>query len=250
MGQVKSSDSLPDTVETLQDEMCRQARVISEVASLTYDDFQAYLIQLNELASQCADKNGKRMVFAIKKGTDSSVLWKGTVKIACVKFHPMTEGIETCRYLTIVEFLKVFHSLQNQLIAAQQSVQSESASIHQNSDGSTSGNMSLNARKMLTPSVLLAEVDNVTNINAVDKSNVCCICWERKQNVMLPCAHSYCLPCIEQWNVSHKTCPICREQLDSTDDTWVLSEVPGSQEINDAICSTLMDLTSPSSSSR
>lgn len=49
MGQVKSSDSLPDTVETLQDEMCRQARVISEVASLTYDDFQAYLIQLNEL---------------------------------------------------------------------------------------------------------------------------------------------------------------------------------------------------------
>lgn len=27
----------------------------------------------------------------------------------------------------------------------------------------------------------------------------CCICMENRPEVSLPCAHSYCLPCIEQW---------------------------------------------------
>jgi hypothetical protein len=40
--------------------------------------------------------------------------------------------------------------------------------------------------------------------NSLDE---CCICLERKPDVILPCTHSYCLPCIEQWNVDHKTCP-------------------------------------------
>lgn len=30
-------------------------------------------------------------------------------------------------------------------------------------------------------------------------ANECCICMERKPEVSLPCAHSYCLACIEQW---------------------------------------------------
>ena len=27
----------------------------------------------------------------------------------------------------------------------------------------------------------------------------CIICLERRPDVILPCAHAYCLPCIEQW---------------------------------------------------
>lgn len=32
--------------------------------------------------------------------------------------------------------------------------------------------------------------------------NECVICFERKPEVTLPCAHSYCTPCIEEWYVS------------------------------------------------
>ena len=27
----------------------------------------------------------------------------------------------------------------------------------------------------------------------------CVICLERRPEVLLPCAHAYCVPCIEQW---------------------------------------------------
>ena len=75
--------------------------------------------------------------------------------------------------------------------------------------------------------------------NSLDE---CCICLERKPDVILPCTHSYCLPCIEQWNVDHKTCPVCRETLETTDDGWVISEGPNSLEITTEIQKSLMDL--------
>ena len=78
----------------------------------------------------------------------------------------------------------------------------------------------------------------------IDPSSLdeCCICLERKPDVILPCTHSYCLPCIEQWNVDHKTCPVCRETLNSTDDGWVISEGPDSLDIATEIQKSLMNL--------
>lgn len=64
-------------------------------------------------------------MFAVKKGTDSTVLWKGTVKIACVKLDPQTKVIESYRLLNLNQFLKVFKTLQCQLTAALQSSQNE-----------------------------------------------------------------------------------------------------------------------------
>ncbi|CAL4070105.1 unnamed protein product, partial [Meganyctiphanes norvegica] len=95
----------------------------------------------------------------------------------------------------------------------------------------------------------------------------CVICLERRPDVILPCAHAYCLPCIEQWweysnppsqectsssssaasivyamNVVDKTCPVCRESLKTTDDTWVLSEVPDNDQVNEEIRRALIGL--------
>ena len=39
----------------------------------------------NLIFSHFLDANGKQLVFAVKKGTDSTALWKGTVRVACVK---------------------------------------------------------------------------------------------------------------------------------------------------------------------
>ena len=62
-------------------------------------------------------------------------------------------------------------------------------------------------------------------------------------DTILPCAHSYCLPCIEQWNVDHKTCPVCRETLASTNEGWVISDGPDALEIATDIQKALMNLT-------
>lgn len=241
MGQSTSSDNvIPETVENIQEEICRHARVLSEIASLNYEDFQTCLGKLNTLSRQCTDSNGKQLVFAVKKGTDSTLLWKGTVRIACVKLDPITKKVETYRLLNLSEFLRVFKTLQCQLAAAQQSSHTESTA-----EASSS---SAEAKKLLTATMLLDEVDHATGCysGAGERLTECCICLERKPDVMLPCAHSYCMPCIEQWNVNNKTCPICRETLDSTDDTWVISEVPGSHEISEEIFCSLMDLAASS----
>ena len=58
---------------------------------------------------RCTDCNNKQLVFVVKKGTDSTLLWKGTVRIACVKVDLVTRKVETHRLLNLSEFLKVSH---------------------------------------------------------------------------------------------------------------------------------------------
>lgn len=54
------------------------------------------------------DPAGKQLFFNVKKGSDSSILWKGTVKIACLKYDPTTnETMKCCRLLNLLEFVKV-----------------------------------------------------------------------------------------------------------------------------------------------
>ncbi|XP_049535226.1 RING finger protein 141-like [Anopheles darlingi] len=329
MGSQASSISqriLPhDTMDSLQFEIKKQVHIYSEINNLAYDDFQKCLADLNRLARKCLDTDGKQLVFAVKKGTDNSILWKRTVRIACVKIHPETRKIDCYKLLTLQQFLQVFRTIQNHLHAM---VTVESQRIHsptkspgtktETVDGASSrlsmasngssrdsvvgsndesarqqGNMNQSGSSgpaeggstsasgvhsthslssisssstssvafifpdaaIATTSMLMAQVDAVTatvtgavhSTNDGDdgpvEQNECCICLERKPEVSLPCAHSYCMPCIEQWNIHQKTCPICDEELATTDDTWVLSEMPEADEVNEAICAMLMKLS-------
>lgn len=56
------------------------------------------------------DADGKVMVFAVKKGSDSTILWRGTVRIACIKIDMSTNKIDTYRLLNLGQFLKVISS--------------------------------------------------------------------------------------------------------------------------------------------
>lgn len=85
--------------------------------------------------------------------------------------------------------------------------------------------------------------NNEATKSSLEPFNECCICLERKPDILLPCAHPYCCPCIEQWNVNNKNCPTCLQELSSTDDTWVLSDLPKVDEINHEICAELMNLS-------
>ena len=62
---------------------------------------------LFDRSKQCTDSSGRQLIFAVKKGTDSTLLWKGTVRIACVKIDPITKKVDTYRLLNLSEFLRV-----------------------------------------------------------------------------------------------------------------------------------------------
>ncbi|KRT82390.1 zinc finger protein [Oryctes borbonicus] len=193
-----------------------------EIFELNYDEFLKKLGELNKLSKKYLDTSGKQLLFAVKKGTDSTVFWKASVQIACIKIDPQTSTLNTYRLLNLREFLQVFKTLKCQYSAVQQSEKANAST-----------------------SKLFEDLDKVDKDDSIglDPKTVCCICFDRKTEVLLPCTHSYCLICIEEWNEDHDTCPVCRENLDSTDDTWVLSEVPEAEEISDEIRKTLMHLT-------
>lgn len=182
---------------------------------------------------KCVDSQGNQLVFAVKRGSDSSLLWKATVRIACVKVAVESRSIESYKLLNLKDFLTVFRTFQSHvetLIAVED-----------------------REERNRTASMIMHEVETITQAesspagtNAQESVNECCICLDRKPEVLLPCAHTYCVPCIEQWNVNNKFCPICQEELTSTDDTWVLSEIPPSQEVSEQICNELMKLAKES----
>ncbi|XP_055610633.1 RING finger protein 141-like [Uranotaenia lowii] len=267
-----------DTVDSLQFEIKKQAQIFSEIGTLSYADFEKCLAELNSLSRKCLDPNGKQLVFAVKKGTDSSVLWKGTVRIACVKVDPTTKKVECYKLLNLKQFLQVFRTFQTNLHAMvtveTQRIRSPTASpSHSGGSGSggrlgscsSSGAGSFekpdsspsngSTQSFVFPTANPTASILMEHVNAISgggcyleggagmECNECCICLERKPEVSLPCAHSYCTPCIEQWNIHNKKCPICNEELSSTDDTWILSEMPEAEEISEEICATLMKLS-------
>lgn len=121
-------------------------------------------------------------MFAVKKGTDGTLFWKATVQIACVKLDATSNKIATFRLLNLREFVQVFDTLKCQYSAVLQSKSDKE-----------------DAAK-ITASAILGEVDVASKANCLDSSpSECVICFERKPNVLLPCAHSYCLQCIEEW---------------------------------------------------
>ncbi|XP_053950245.1 RING finger protein 141-like [Anastrepha ludens] len=266
MGQVQSiSDcTIPDTVDAVHMQVVRHAKVLSEINSLSYEDFKACLDSLNALSRKCIDPNGKQLVFLVKRGTDTSLLWKATVKIACIKVDPATRKIDSYKFLNLKQFLCVFRTFQSHLeslVSSENQVDSRRSSLSQTpNDDDTTGASSVGGSNFITASILMERVNSLVNNRHGSSSETssglnsptscshvahvdeCSICLDRRTEVILPCMHSFCTPCIEQWNVNNKTCPICSETLDSTDETWVMPDIPGVEEINEKICAEFMNL--------
>jgi len=255
-GDLKSRGSL---TTSLQGEVFRQTRTLQRLAGLTYDQFLGYIKELNEISSHFLDSNGKQLVFAVKKGSDSTLLWKATVRVACVKIDVSSKDIESYQALNLRQFTQVYDRLKNQLAAIDSIAESTAAAAGSQDEARAAlKNISLeitdlgttllqNQKRDLDDSGSTVEVGAAGGVSPSKKAasipDECIICLERRPDTILPCAHSYCLPCIEQWNVDHKTCPVCRETLTSTNDGWVISDGPDALEIATDIQKALMNLT-------
>lgn len=121
MGQQQSSSSnenfIPQTIKTIHYEVATHIKTITEISTITYEDFQKCLSALNELSKNCIDSNGNQLIFAIKKGSDSSLLWKATVRIATVRVDSTTRKIKSYRLLNLKEFLCVSKTFESHLQA-------------------------------------------------------------------------------------------------------------------------------------
>ncbi|XP_018332005.1 RING finger protein 141-like [Agrilus planipennis] len=216
----------PSFLEELKKDECTGTLLSAEIRNLSHEQFMNYIGELNVLSKKYEDSNGKRLVFAVKQNTDTSIFWKATVQIACVKLDAKCSQVESFRLMNLPEFIKVFKTLKCQYLT-----ETESKKLQENLEAST---LFSNIEEAMKHNKNRANLENL---------NECCICLERVPETLLPCTHSYCSKCIEEWSDNHDTCPICREKLKSSDDTWVLSEVPKAEEISEEIRSNLMSLT-------
>lgn len=72
-----------------------------QISATSYPAFLASVQELNAISDHFLDSNGKQLVFAVKKGTDSTILWKATVRVAAVKVDAATKAIDSYRCLSL-----------------------------------------------------------------------------------------------------------------------------------------------------
>lgn len=71
--------------------------------------------------------------------------------------------------------------------------------------------------------------------------DLCCVCLDRLPQVSLPCAHSFCPLCIQEWQLRSNSCPLCREES-TVDEQWLLEEAPDLTEMERELRMTLTNL--------
>lgn len=249
--------------------ICKRVDVVAD--KLACDDSHfLFMLHFSNRSRKCLDSNGKITIFAVKKDSDQTFLWKATIRIACVKCDPQSNKIESYKLINLKQFLKVFNTFQSHLevmssceeqndkvcFTAQTKCDNISSTILERWHFFFLFHILLFWRRqarqlstLLTNVTELSPIEEQARCDANRDVTECCICLDRKPDLILPCTHVFCSACIEKWNATHKKCPICQEKLNSTDDSWVLSELPRTDEVNDKILTELMDLTKPSDKS-
>lgn len=84
-------------------------------------------------------------------------------------------------FITVSIDMQVYKSISSQFAVAKENAMSNPSTSDRSSD-----------LKQLTTSMVLRHVDVADQVE-------CCICLERRPDMLLPCAHAYCRLCIDQW---------------------------------------------------
>lgn len=234
MGQSLTSD-LATHFENFKDDFVKETFLIKELVGLCYSDFLGMVKELNTICCGTVDCNGRTLLFVIKGGTDSTLLWRQTVQIACVRVIKENKKVEDYKLLNLRQFLQAYKTVLYHINCMSSTDTSSELSASADCASKTL------KRNPISTSMILNEIGTSDSATELEE---CIICMERKPEVSLPCAHSYCLFCIEQWQVSSKTCPVCRESIENSNDTWVIPDIPESSEVNAELLKTLEVLTS------
>ncbi|KAK3101237.1 hypothetical protein FSP39_002026 [Pinctada imbricata] len=217
MGQGKSLPDPEHAFDVVHGKLKSQLHIIRRLAALNYAEFKQSVEELNKITSTFSDQRGKQLKFFIKEGTDSTIFWKPTVRIGCEKVNTRLQCIESTCLLNLKQYIVVYKEITDQV---------ENLSTMRNEEHPQSS-----LRMDICASAIFENLNIEPGMDSLESiDSECCICMENKSEVILPCTHQFCESCIDRWNVTSKTCPICRAKVNSTDDTWVLTEKPDNTE--------------------
>ncbi|XP_023210678.1 RING finger protein 141-like [Centruroides sculpturatus] len=226
-------------IEKVSEDFYLQSVMKIDLSSLTYREFLLRIYELNVITQPMSSKIGKKFVFAPIKDTESSFFWKAAIRIGCLRINSSTNRIESYRILTLPQFVHTYQALMYQHFASKLPPTKYMNKKINRKKSKKEG--SKNKEALLTMKVCnrFGEIEKI-------KSDLeeCCICMDKKPNIMLPCTHCFCLPCIETWKASRKNCPLCREETsENLEETWIIAEAPDPSEIDSELQKTLLNLT-------
>ncbi|GIY20993.1 RING finger protein 141 [Caerostris darwini] len=246
--------TLSNHLEELKDDVVKEAHILKEVIDITHEEFEEKVRIANKICRKVKACEGRHLKFFVKKGSDATFFWKQTVRIVCMRVNITDDSaalfcdesideeslnnvlattdreIEVHKLLGLRQFLLAFNMITYHFNCMQADERTEEERKNE-----------YLSVKPISTSMILDKIMN--EAEAETESEECIICMERKPEITLPCAHAYCLFCIEQWNVSNRTCPVCRAAMENTDDSWVTPEIPNRSEVNAEIQKALTVLT-------
>uniref|UniRef100_A0A0R3RXQ5 RING finger protein 141 n=1 Tax=Elaeophora elaphi TaxID=1147741 RepID=A0A0R3RXQ5_9BILA len=187
----------------------RKSRNTIRILSMTWAQFVKLIYDLNDRCANFVDSDGRHLFFAIKKGSANTMLWKVTVRICTLKMN--ARSVDSYRVFTFEQFLSLQKSLYYLLKDA----------------------VNLTNEPLFQGRVLNACIDRILDMSE------CLICMERRPDIVLPCVHTFCSMCIEQWKgMSKDWCPLCRYPLQlNGSDTWVIPDVIEGDELKNYLMS-------------
>lgn len=219
-------------MERLQSEF----RTLREVSSLTYEQLEVEIVELNRLCRIQLAGQASQLLFVIRRPPQQlSLLWKALVRVECRKLESATNRLLDARVLSLRQLLSLKRDLRTLS-------QLPGGAVAANSEGPVTD---------FTASVVIdcLRRDEVHEVKmsggAPTDLEECCICMDRQADVLLECAHAYCQPCIQRWldggagglrlaatlsgaaaaATCGGTCPVCRTLVNSTDG-WVIAAPP------------------------
>ncbi|XP_078333241.1 RING finger protein 141-like isoform X3 [Crassostrea virginica] len=222
MGQGNSLPNPEHTFGMVHSKLRSHLTILKCLANLTYPDFLRSVQELNSLTSTFCDRRGKQLIFSVENGTHSTFFWKTTVRIACQKVNTHVNMVESQRRLNLKQYIILYREISDQV-------------ANLNAMAEEKGHLS-----SLPSSICASAIFD--GVGHEYDENECCICMEHRSEIILPCTHQFCEGCIDTWNVTSKTCPICRERVESTDETWVLTEKPDDLEYETEVKGYLVSL--------
>ncbi|KAK6972769.1 RING finger protein 141, partial [Biomphalaria glabrata] len=217
MGQATSSIPSESDLGQFNNKLVTHFNIIKSLATVSHKDIVDCIEQLNTVTKSFTDRAGKQLRFLIQEGTDTTFIWKGTIRICCLKINTSNSEIESKRLLTLRQFVATYKEIIDQVSAL--STADKIDALQPSSS---------NLDEMTTSAIFSAEKKPDTE----EPINECCVCMDRRACVALSCCHEFCEICIDNWtrDERHSNCPMCRTHVSGSDDTWVM---PRKSDTND-----------------
>lgn len=203
----RSFGSLANEFDFIHHQIRRHSLTLRQLTMLTYDDLQSKINELNNLSSKFVDCNGKQLTFELKDGGGEApvMLWKGLIRIRCMKINPETKHVEKVRDLNLKQFLQVYNTMsQMHGTLVLDSVDSEEEDedhqqsndkkevldeeqwdhLHEASAPSSAANSTKNTPRKrpifnMSTSLILDELHGGA-LNSPSSLEECCVCMENK----------------------------------------------------------------------